>query len=218
MDLNTIAAISLVTAAICSLVIIVDLLFYPQRMWIMNLVWPLTALYAGPLALIAYFSLGRRSSKGKISEGRIPLWQSVLLGTLHCGSGCTLGDIIAAILLILFPVALFGSHLYGEWAVDFILAFIIGIIFQYYAIKPMGHLSRSQALLAALKADTLSLTFWQTGMYGWMALCNFVIFGHMLKAPMPAFWMMMQVAMLFGLLTAYPVNWWLISRGIKEKM
>jgi hypothetical protein len=27
-----------------------------------------------------------------------------------------------------------------------------------------------------------------------------------------------QIAMLFGFVTSYPVNWWLIERGIKEKM
>jgi hypothetical protein len=218
MVLTTIAVISIATAIICSLAIIFDLFIHPQQMWIMNLVWPLTALYAGPLALIAYFTLGRNSSKAKMAHTNKPFWQSVLLGTLHCGSGCTLGDLIAANLLTIFPVVLFGSNLYGEWAADFILAFIIGIVFQYYAIKPMGHLTRSQALLAALKADTLSLTFWQIGMYGWMALCDFAILDHLLKAPAPLFWMMMQVGMLFGLLTAYPVNWWLITRGIKEKM
>ena len=29
---------------------------------------------------------------------------------------------------------------------------------------------------------------------------------------------MMQIAMLAGFLTSYPVNWWLVSTGIKEKM
>ena len=29
---------------------------------------------------------------------------------------------------------------------------------------------------------------------------------------------MMQLAMLCGFATAYPVNWWLIRRGLKEKM
>ncbi|HWG05484.1 MAG TPA: DUF4396 domain-containing protein, partial [Beijerinckiaceae bacterium] len=30
--------------------------------------------------------------------------------------------------------------------------------------------------------------------------------------------LMMQIAMVLGFATTYPVNWWLISRGIKEKM
>jgi hypothetical protein len=29
---------------------------------------------------------------------------------------------------------------------------------------------------------------------------------------------MMQIAMLAGFLTSYPVNWWLLRAGIKEKM
>ncbi|HJT79714.1 MAG TPA: DUF4396 domain-containing protein [Chthoniobacterales bacterium] len=34
----------------------------------------------------------------------------------------------------------------------------------------------------------------------------------------PLFWFMMQIAMLAGFLTSYPVNWWLLRAGIKEKM
>ncbi len=32
------------------------------------------------------------------------------------------------------------------------------------------------------------------------------------------FWFMMQIAMLFGFITAYPVNWWLLRKKIKEVM
>jgi ABC-type multidrug transport system permease subunit len=32
------------------------------------------------------------------------------------------------------------------------------------------------------------------------------------------YWLMMQIAMVVGFLTTYPANWWLIRRGIKEKM
>ncbi len=101
-----------------------------------------------------------------------PFWQSVVAGALHCGSGCTLGDIIAESLLLFFPVVLFGSTLYGTWLVDFILAFIMGIIFQYYAIKPMKKISSQDALKAALKADALSLMAWQVSMYGGMAIAT----------------------------------------------
>ena len=33
-----------------------------------------------------------------------------------------------------------------------------------------------------------------------------------------AYWLMMQGAMVVGFATTYPVNWWLIRRGIKERM
>lgn len=212
MDINTIALLSIYACLFCSLIIIVDIFRRPQQMWIMNIVWPVTALYSGPVGLLLYFTMGINTSKKK------PFWQSVLTGALHCGSGCTLGDLIAASLLLVFPFAMLGSKLITEWTVEYMAAFAIGIIFQYFAIKPMKALSANAALKAALKADALSLTFWQIGMYGWMAICNFVIFHRLLKASEPLFWLMMQIGMLLGLLTAYPVNWWLIRKGIKEKM
>ncbi len=223
MDINTIAYISFTFSIICLLAILIDVIRFPQKMWIMNIVWPITALYSGPLGLWAYYKIGRTSVKkgsgGKpVDSGKKPYWQSIVVAALHCGSGCTLGDIVAQLFLFFFPVVLFGSKLFGEWGIDYIFAFAIGIIFQYYSIKPMKHLSSKEAIVAALKADTLSLTAWQVGMYGWMAICAFLIFHHRLEASTPLFWLMMQIAMLLGFLTAYPVNWWLVKKGIKEKM
>lgn len=225
MQLTSIAICSIVLALLCLLVILIDIVRHPQKMWIMNIVWPVTALYAGPLAILIYYFIGRTKNENSHSnetsshqKKQKPFWQSVLVGSLHCGSGCTLGDLIAANALLFIPFTLFGSKLYGEWTIDFVIAFLIGIIFQYYAIKPMRKLSSGEAIIAALKADTLSLTFWQIGMYGWMAIADFLIFKQVLNASMMVFWLMMQIAMLFGLLTAYPVNWWLIKKGIKEAM
>ena len=45
------AIVSLVVAGACALAVALDLFSHPQPMWIMNLVWPLTALWAGPLAI-----------------------------------------------------------------------------------------------------------------------------------------------------------------------
>ena len=33
-----------------------------------------------------------------------------------------------------------------------------------------------------------------------------------------AYWLVMQGAMVLGFATTYPANWWLIRRGIKERM
>jgi hypothetical protein len=81
----------------------------------------------------------------------------------------------------------------------------------------MKGLSPGKGLWAALKADALSLTAWQVGMYGWMAVVTFLIFGHELTKG-AVFWFMMQIGMLAGFLTSYPINWWLIRRGVKERM
>lgn len=228
--IHIISIISLASGVLCALIIAGDIISgKQQKMVVMNFVYPITGLYAGPLALFFYFKIGRKSVKNKIDEmkmpgedaekkGKKPFWQSVAIGALHCGSGCTLGDMLAEVFLLIVSVTIFGSTLIGKWTVDYGFAFFIGIIFQYYSIKPMKNLSPGKALKAALKADTLSLTSWQLGMYGWMAIAIFLIFRHDLEATDTLFWFMMQIAMLLGFATAFPMNWWLIKKGIKEKM
>ena len=214
--LNTVAIASLVLAAICSLVVLIDILAgHRQKMAIMNVVWPITTLYSGPLGLWAYYAIGRQHAGGQPQK---PFWQSVALAATHCGSGCTLGDILVESFLIAVPLTLFGRELYAAWGLDYLVAFAIGIAFQYFTIVPMKNLSPGKGLLAAIKADALSLTAWQVGMYGWMAIATFAIFQHPLDKTGALFWFMMQVAMLAGFATAYPVNWWLVTAGVKEKM
>jgi len=116
------------------------------------------------------------------------------------------------------PLTLFGHAIFATSVLDYAAAFVLGIAFQYFTIKPMKGLTPVQGLVAALKADTASLTAWQVGMYGWMAIVVFGIAGHEFAKTDPVFWFMMQIAMLCGFLTAYPVNWWLIRTGVKEAM
>ncbi len=228
MWLQIVAWIALAVAGVCTVVIAWDLGHHPQKMWIMNVVWPVTALYAGPLALWAYFRVGRFSSKETVQKAKArgkeppgkqkPFWQMVALGATHCGSGCTLADIVVEWFIFFVPLSLFGRTLFAGWVLDFILAFLFGIAFQYFTIKPMRNLSVGEGIWAAVKADTLSLASWQIGMYSWMAIAIFLIFGHEIPKTDPVFWFMMQIAMLVGFLTAYPVNWWLLRAGMKEKM
>ena len=221
--------VSLALAFLCAAVILLDIIAgHRQKMWIMDVVWPVTPLYAGPLALWAYYRIGRLSTKERVHEAREhgakppgkekPFPQMVGVAATHCGAGCTLGDICAEWLTFVAPLMLFGHKLFGTWLVDYLFAYCFGIAFQYFTIAPMRHLSVGKGIWAAIKADTLSLTAWQVGMYGWMAIATFLIFGHELEKTSPVFWFMMQLAMLLGFLTAYPVNWWLLRAGLKEKM
>jgi hypothetical protein len=73
-----------------------------------------------------------------------------------------------------------------------------------------------------LKADSASITAWQIGMYGFMAIAQFAWFrrfyGATATVDTPEFWFAMQLAMLCGFATSYPVNWLLVTSGVKEKM
>lgn len=152
-------------------------------------------------------------------KGR-PRWQSVVLSTLHCGAGCTLADIVGEWFLFFVPVAIGGSILAGTWVVDYLLALAFGIGFQYAAIRGMEHtLPRGEAIRRAAKADILSLTAWQAGMYGWMAVAIFALNGgEAMPRTSFVFWFTMQIAMACGFLVALPVNILLIRAGIKKGM
>ena len=230
-------AVGIVSAA----VIAIDVVRHPQHMTIMNFVWPITGLYAGPLAVWSYRVYGRLARDDIASKpmqedrpmphkAQTPFAAKVGKGATHCGAGCTLGDIIAETLVFLVPAvavwfgykSIFADKIFAVWIVDYILAFVIGVGFQYATIKPMNDISSGKALIAAIKADTLSLTSWQVGMYGGMAILYFGVFrapyGVTIEPNMAEFWASMQIAMIAGFVTAYPVNWWLIRKGIKEAM
>jgi hypothetical protein len=61
----------------------------------------------------------------------------------------------------------------------------------------MRGLSFRDGIVAAVKADTFSLTAWQIGMYGFMAVAYFLLFrsvlGVKLETSTAEFWFMMQI-------------------------
>jgi hypothetical protein len=61
--LTLISWASLGIAFICAIVIAIDEIRHPQKMWIMNVVWPVTALYFSVFGLWGYFRIGRRMAK-----------------------------------------------------------------------------------------------------------------------------------------------------------
>src|SRR3989442_2404088 len=93
-------------------------------MRIMNIVWPITAWYLGPLALWTYWHIGHlnlisQSRTGRTTtnigvdietgitprhiiethknkDGKVkPFWETIFVSATHCGAGCTLGDVIS---------------------------------------------------------------------------------------------------------------------------
>ncbi|WP_246674009.1 DUF4396 domain-containing protein [Mesorhizobium sp. B2-3-13] len=152
-------------------------------------------------------------------KGSIALRSRLHCGRCHCRNAALA---FPTVLLWLGWKSLFAERTISVWILDYIFAFGLGIAFQYFTIKPMRQLSAKQGFLQALKADALSLTAWQVGMYGLMGVGQFLIFkpvfGTQLEANTPEFWFLMQLAMLAGFATSYPVNWWLLRKGIKELM
>ncbi|RKR38635.1 DUF4396 domain-containing protein [Paraburkholderia sp. BL17N1] len=216
--LDAIAKLYLLLSVVSAAWVVVDLFVCArrQRMKIMEIVWPLTMLYLGPIGLIFYFWFGRAHRRNDSNSKDKPMWQATFSGASHCGAGCALGDFIGDWLAFGLSITVFGSDLLGKMLIGFVLAYLFGILFQYFSVAPMRGLSIVKGLMTAVKIDTLSLVAYQVGMFSWM-MVRATLYPD-LKPTDWTYWFMMQIAMIAGFLTTYPVNWWLIRRGIKEKM
>lgn len=203
-------------------------------------------IWSGPVGLRAYFRFGRmKASDGKDQQSQEsgksgggqeehssekskeelekkagkPFWQITTVGDLHCASGCTLCDFVGEWIVFFTGLVIAGSVLWSDYLLDFTLAYTMGIVFQYFAIAPMrglsgwpGHSRSDQGRHA------VSLVAFEVGMFAWMAFTHEILFKPALKPTDPAYWFMMQIPMAVGFLTAYPANWWLIRKGVKEAM
>jgi hypothetical protein len=194
----------------------------------MDVVWPITALYMGPFAVYLYkrsLPVSRKKPMSEDMKKRIerhkndpPTWIQTSIAVFHCGAGCSIGDTIAELMVPALALT-FAGEFGTKLIFDFLLAYAFGVAFQYFTVVPMRGLSLGKGLIAAVRADTVSIVLFEVGMFGWMAINNYWVFpSPHLRPTMAAFWFMMQIAMIAGFMTALPANAWLIRKGWKEKM
>jgi Domain of unknown function (DUF4396) len=134
------------------------------------------------------------------------------------GAGCTPGDTIGETAIFLAGVTLFGSKLLTADAVDFALAYALCVAFQFFTITPIRHLGLKEGLWTAVKADTISPVAFEVGIFGFMALNRRVFFESPPEPNTVTYRLLMQLAMVVGLVTSDPANWWLVRSGVKEAM
>jgi Domain of unknown function (DUF4396) len=232
----------IISAIACSSAIVYDILIRGNRqmMSIMEYVWPITSLYLNAFGLWAYWKMGRPDSMPRsqtsmrdmdhmqememkpMRHRQKQFWESVFVSATHCGAGCEIGDFIGEwlVFLIIPGVLVAGSLLYTEYAVDFVFAYLLGIVFQYIPIRQAKtEMTRAEIWKDSIKAESLSIIAFEVGLFGWMAFFNLSLFGSGVIDPsMPVYWFMMQVGMILGHFTSYPANWFLVKWGIKSGM
>lgn len=226
--LDVIAWIWIAICIVSACFILIRTLRTPQKMWIMDVVWPITGLYMGPFAIYLYLKSLPVSRKQPMSpemksimdrhKDDPPTWIQNSLAVFHCGAGCSIGDTAAELMVPALALTFAGD--FGTRLIfDFLFAYLLGVAFQYFTIVPMRGLSVGKGLIAAVRADTISIALFEVGMFAWMAITYFLLFpSPHLKTGMAVFWFMMQIAMIVGFFTALPANAWLIRKGWKEKM
>ena len=142
--LTIVSWVAVILGLLSALAIAFDVAADPQHMKIMNVVWPDHRTLSSDRRLVALC----RHGVAKADEGQAccTRWASVLeervcLDDNTGAAGCVIGDITGAPIVFWAGWTLFGSRLYAEFLVLFVLAYIFGIAFQYLPIRAMRRIS-----------------------------------------------------------------------------
>lgn len=209
--LTAVSLIALGLGFLCAGVILYDVYGrgHRQRIGAMEAVWPITAIYFGPLAILAYYRWGRPQSKrweernGKTS-GR-SLRATAVLATIPGGTASFLGHLVAVPLVVLLELTIAGR---GIWPMIILIAvFALPLLFAF------EYLSLGEGLGAALLTAAVAILAFDLGMGAAMIFVNFVL---MFPPTEIAFWFIMQLGLILGSVTAYPVVLRLIRRDADE--
>ena len=143
-----------------------------------------------------------------------PMFATVTVAVCHCGAGCLLGDIVGEWFVYWTNAHISGRMMWTEFLIgiflylvfylltfdsgaDYAFALLFGIVFQYSSIAPMSGEYGPKPICRAAKADLLSLTFFEIGLFGWMIIFQVAIFDWKLHTNNVVYWWMMQVRLPF---------------------
>lgn len=175
--------------------------------------WVLLTLYAGVFGLVIYWLLHRASAREKAEPSEPPLWEQSVESTIHCVAGDATGILLAAVVTIWL-----GLSMNLEATVEYAAGFAVGLfVFQALCMKPSFDGSYWRAVKSTLLAETLSMNALMAGMIPVMV----ILMSRDMSAMEPnsvRFWGTMSLAFVVGTLMTYPVNWWLVKRGLKHGM
>ncbi|MBI3739001.1 MAG: DUF4396 domain-containing protein [Chloroflexi bacterium] len=184
------------------------------EMKVMRIGWILVTLYLGPIGLFLYVLSCQEPAPNTHEEFVKPLWKQSLGSTIHCVAGDATGIIVAAAI-----TAALGLPMWIDLLVEYIAGFAFGLlVFQSLFMKDMLGGSYRQAVRATIFPEWLSMNFMMAGMFPTMVL---LMMGRDMRAMVPTqliFWGAMSVAVGVGLLTAFPVNVWMVVKGLKHGM
>lgn len=191
-----------------------DAIMKNPEMKVMKWGWVLVTLYLGPVGLALYVLSCKEPGPGLHEQFIRPLWKQGMGSTIHCAAGDATGIIVAATV-----TAALGLPMWVDLIVEYVAGFAFGLlIFQALFMRDMMGGSYGAAVRQTVLPEWLSMNFMMAGMFPTMAL---LMMGRDMRAMEPTelvFWGAMSVAAAVGILIAYPINIWMVNKGLKHGM
>jgi hypothetical protein len=180
---------------------------------IMKWAFVILVVFTGPLGAFFYVLGCREPLKGTHEAYVAARWRQVLGSTMHCAAGDGIGIIAGAAIAAFLQVS--G---WADLALEYALGFGFGwAFFQAFAMRGMAGGSYLRSLKLTFLPEFLSMNLLMAGMVATGSLLMPWIEGGPDPAR-PGFWFVMSMALIVGFILAYPINWWLVTHGLKHGM
>jgi hypothetical protein len=210
--LNGVMLLWFLLAAAAVLFVAIDIRTTPESP-VLKWGFVLLTAYTGPIGAFLYVLGCREPLPGLHEQYVAARWRQVLGSTMHCVAGDGIGILAGAAIGSVLTL----PHL-ADIALEYVLGFGFGwTIFQALFMRDMAGGSYRRSLVSTFIPEFLSMNWLMAGMVPIAALGRMLI-GHRLSVLTPDFWFVMSMALLTGFILAYPINWWLVAKGLKHGM
>ena len=169
--------------------------------------------FAGPLGAFFYVLGCREPLPGTHEQYVSATWRQVLGSAMHCAAGDGLGIVAGAVL-----ASLLDTSMAVDIAIEYVFGFGFGwAFFQAFAMRDMAGGNYIKSLKMTFIPELFSMNLLMVGMLLLSKFWMSAVDGAGNPA-VPAFWFIMSMSLVAGFLFAYPMNWWLVTRGLKHGM
>jgi formate/nitrite transporter FocA (FNT family) len=148
--------------------------------------------------------LDRMAHSAHADHGESSLNRTALQATLHCLTGCSIGEVLGMVIATAAELSNAASI-----GISIVLAFVFGygltLLPLVRAALPFGRAAR-----LALASDTLSITTMEIVDNAFVALVPGALAAGLTDS---LFWWSLAVSLAIAFCAAFPVNRWLIARG-----
>jgi hypothetical protein len=131
-------------------------------------------------------------------------WRTAISATLHCLTGCAIGEVLGMVL-----ATWWGWSTLPSVVLAIGLAFFFGYLLTFSSVRRAG-LGVGAAVSAALAADTVSIAVMEVVDNAFLVLVPGAMEATLSSA---LFWWSLAAALAIAFVVTVPVNRWMIGRG-----
>lgn len=131
-------------------------------------------------------------------------WKAAITATLHCLTGCAIGEVLGMVL-----ATWWGWGNLGSIALSVALAFFFGYLLTFSGVRRAG-LGVSAAIRIALAADTVSILTMEVVDNGFLLVWPSAMAATLVDA---LFWISLGASLVIAFVLTVPVNHAMIGRG-----